>query len=308
MVGTIATTNIPKIPGYDIIRKDDEVVENEDTMTALRKAVITSLETEVTTVQVAVIGDIHGTNKFIDGYEHILKNNNQVDKIIVMGDHFDPYDDISFDTMVWRYEFFTECMKTDDRIVSLLGNHDLARYVIWKDQTSRSEYNPKKVEKIRELITKNLPYSRLIFEYGNYLFSHAGVSDMWVNDIAKIRYGYKYKDLKKVGWEAEELCKLAEYYHFDYSGWGNNPFQNPTWIRPISLCECPYGDFDQVVGHTMVCKEDVRDFIFPSPDRIPVEAGGFWKVKMDNGKDLWFTDNDGKPEYLVLEILKTWED
>ena len=42
-------------------------------------------------MKVAVIGDIHGTTKFIDCYNNIQKNDTDVDKIIVLGDWFDPY-------------------------------------------------------------------------------------------------------------------------------------------------------------------------------------------------------------------------
>ena len=83
--------------------------------------------------KIAVIGDIHGTLKFIKGYEHILKHNDDVSKIVVLGDHFDPYGSVDFETMVERYNTFISCMKMDNRIVSILGKHyyPFFRYSTW---------------------------------------------------------------------------------------------------------------------------------------------------------------------------------
>lgn len=274
-----------------------------DTQTQLEKTDSSNVNTEVTCVEVAVIGDIHGTTKFIDGYEHILKNNNQVKKIVVMGDHFDPYDDIPLDTMVGRYKDFLGCMKNDNRIVSLLGNHDLAAYIIKKDETSRTAFGRKSYETISSLIESNLENSRLMYKCGNYLFSHAGVSDVWVEKIAE-PISFDFEKLNKVGWNQDELTALVKFYPFDFSGYGNNPNQGPTWLRPYMLIKYPYGDYNQVVGHTMVCYEDNRKFLIEDFGYTTEMDGNFYKAKMENGKYVWFTDNAGDPEYLVLKIEK----
>ena len=269
------------------------------TETSMVNQAVKRVVVDTTVREVAVIGDIHGTTKFIDGYNHILKHNNHVEKIIVMGDHFDPYEDIPFDTMVERYEEFIDCMKHDDRIVSLLGNHDLSRYVIDGDQTSRTERFHVHINKLSELIESNLDESRLMFVWDNYLFSHAGVSENWVGSIAK-QAGFDFEKLQKKGWTVGELSEIARYSPLDYSGWGNNSYQGPTWIRPVMLARNPFGDYNQVVGHTMVCIEENRDFIFGGFEFEPEKVGDFYKVKMSNDRDLWFTDNEGKPEYLII--------
>ena len=257
---------------------------------------------DTTVKEVAVIGDIHGTTKFIDGYNHILKYNNHVDKIIVMGDHFDPYENISFDTMVGRYNEFIECMKSDDRIISILGNHDLSKYIIYDDVTNRSEKLQLHVTKLGKLIESNFDKSRLIYECNGYLFSHAGVSECWMNHVAVLE-GFNFEKLKKVGWTEDELYSIVRCSPLDFSGWGNNPFQGPTWIRPPMLVTYPYGNYNQVVGHTMICSEKIREFCFGDSDfNVEKCENGFYKVKMINDKDLWFVDNEGKSEYLVLSL------
>lgn len=273
----------------------------EDTQTQLEKIDSSNVNTDVTCVEVAVIGDIHGTKKFIEGYEHILKNNNQVKKIVVMGDHFDPYDNIPFDTMVGRYKDFLSCMKNDNRIVSILGNHDLSSYIIKKDKTSRTIFEKKPYEIISSLIESNLENSRIMYKCGNYLFSHAGVSEVWVEKIAE-PISFNFEKLNKVGWNADELTSLVNFYPFDFSGYGNDPNQGPTWLRPYMLINNPYGEYNQVVGHTMVCIENNRKFLIEDYGYKTETYGNFYKVKMKNGKYVWFSDNAGDSEYLVLEI------
>lgn len=275
----------PMVKGNDISEPKDKYdsVEFEENTSVIKQA-IPRLEIDETTEQVAVIGDIHGTTKFIDGYMDILKNNNHVSKIIVLGDHFDPYEDISVDVMIERYTEFLECMREDDRIISLIGNHDLATYIIESDCTNRTEHNFKNIEKISNIIRYGLDKSYLVYKYGNFLFSHAGVSSNWVNTIAD-QNGYSFNDILKLGWTEDELKKLCKYYEYDFSGYGNNKFQSPVWIRPEMLKQHPYGKFNQVVGHTRLAN-----------------GGNFPKERMVNQKYVWFSDNSGSSEYLLLDI------
>lgn len=131
-------------------------------------------------MRVCCIGDIHGTEKFLQCYNDILKNDNDCEKIIVFGDHFDPYKHITIEEMVEKYNEFIEICHEDSRVVSLLGNHDLSSYIIWRDKTNRTA---RFCRPIIEAIEPNLPDSYLCYKIGNYLFSHAGVSWVWFNSL-----------------------------------------------------------------------------------------------------------------------------
>ena len=217
-------------------------------------------------MKVCVIGDVHGTTKFLECYGKILKNDNDCDKIIVHGDHFDPYLDISIDTIIERYNKFIQISKEDTRIISLLGNHDLSYYIISGDKTSRtSVWNSRK---IRECILPNLSTSYLCYFINDYIFSHAGVSQDWMNTLS---IGNEHRILNNyIGWTESELERLTSFYPYDNSYYGDHPFQGPTWIRPTALINNPFGDFNQVVAHTRV--KEIN------------------KVKMSNDKDLWMID------------------
>lgn len=233
-------------------------------------------------MKVCCIGDIHGTDKFLKCYEDILKNDNDCEKIIVFGDHFDPYEDFTLDEMIEKYNKFIEISHQDDRIISLLGNHDLSYYIIQNDQTNRTAWRG--ANRITECIESNLENSYICYKIGDYLFSHAGVSAEWLERIDKFGTKKWSEDVlnNKKGWTPYELLQTVAWNDMDYSGYGNHPWQGCTWIRPYALIECAIDGYNQVVAHSRV-------------DEIK-------KILMDNGKDLWLIDTKGEPNYLTLEI------
>lgn len=235
-------------------------------------------------MKVAIIGDIHGTTKFLECYKNIQENDSDVEKIIVLGDWFDPYIDIDLDTMIERYNEFVKIWKSDDRIISILGNHDIAGYIIVNDSTNRTMRYGKGRQRITDVIEQNLSESYLTYKIGDYIFSHAGVSRDWLNDI-DIYDGCNYvNDIMncKKGWTEDELTDICTFYPYDFSESGIDKHQSCVWIRPQALYSCAIENYNQVVAHTRI-KE-------------------ITKVSLENGKDLWIVDDDRKPNYLLLNI------
>ena len=237
-------------------------------------------------MKVAVIGDIHGTTKFQECYKNILEIDSDVDKIIVLGDWFDPYINVDLDTMIERYNEFVKIWKSDDRIVSILGNHDIAGYINENDITKRTIRFGKMKQRITDAIVPNLSESYLTYKVGDYMFSHAGVSKYWLDEISQYKYnGCNYADdimTCKKGWKEYELCDICTYYPLDFSGDGTNKYQSCVWIRPQALYSCAIDGYNQVIAHSRVEK--------------------IVKAKLLNEKDVWLVDDGGKPNYLILNI------
>ena len=235
-------------------------------------------------MKVAVIGDIHGTTKFIECYKNIQKNDSDVDKIIVLGDWFDPYIDIDLDTMIERYKEFVKIWKSDDRIISILGNHDISGYIVSNDSTNRTIKFHKLRQKVTDIIEQNLSESYLTYKVGDYIFSHAGVSKDWLNDISQYSSCSYVDDIMncKKGWTEDELSDICIFYPYDFTRCGENSHQSCVWIRPNTLYDCAIDGYHQVIAHTRV--EEIT------------------KTKMKNGKDLWMVDDNQKPNYLILNI------
>ena len=233
--------------------------------------------------KVAAIGDIHGTTKFLECYKNIQENDVDVDKIIVLGDWFDPYCDIDLDVMIDRYNEFVKIWKSDNRIISILGNHDISGYITTNDSTNRTLRSPIFRQKITDVIEPNLSESYLTYKIGNYMFSHAGVSQEWLNDIQYPYHNYADDIMNcKKGWTEDELSDICMFYPYDWSGNGTDKHQSCVWIRPQALYGCAIEGYHQVVGHTRL--EEII------------------KVSLKNGNDLWIVDDDQKPNYLILNI------
>lgn len=234
-------------------------------------------------MKVCVIGDVHGTTKFLDCYEKIKSQDNDCQKIIVCGDWFDPYEPISIDKMTERFHQFKEYLHTDDRIINLLGNHDLESYIIC-GETNRTARSWRNHQTISREITSIIPDSYLIYKIGNWLFSHAGVSQAWLDRMSK--YSSELLSNKK-GWSVSDLDTLCCWYYGDYSKYGNCIYQGCTWIRPDALIKSLPDKYNQVVGHSQVYE------ICNLKDECPDGS-----VK----NDVWLVDNQRKPEYLTLNI------
>ena len=235
-------------------------------------------------MRVAVIGDVHGTTKWKECYKNIKEKDNDVSRIIVLGDWFDPYFPYSFEEMKNIYNEFIEDSKNDDRIISILGNHDLSGYIINDGGTNRTSFTNK--SSIAKLIKENLPNSYLVYKIGNYLFSHAGVSKTWyeMTFIPENNARDYELDLFKKGWTPDELIHLCYFNKKDTSLCGDSIYQSPIWIRPGSLMRDMLPGYNQVVGHTQV-KEIIN-----------------LKNYEELEYDLWLVDNQRKPEYLILNI------
>lgn len=212
-----------------------------------------------------VFGDIHGHNTWKD-----IIDKESPDKVVFLGDYFDSFNPSL--TSKIQLENYREIKKLKNKLgdscVILLGNHDF-HYI-----DEREKYSGFK------LGTFNLVHDELCEDYknniilpihimDNIIFSHAGVSKVWMNEIAKIKSLDEINNTPK------------ENFRFNFlGGWdpyGNSPTQSPIWIRPTALLNSKFSKYKQIVGHTH----------FKTP------------VEQDN---IWF--NDSLPDYYI-EILNS---
>ena len=109
----------------------------------------------------------------------------------------------------------------------------------------------------------------------NTIFSHAGVSRVW---------------LESVNCDIEDLNTLAPSALFGFTPdslfdcYGDSVTQPPTWIRPRALCKCNISGYDQVVGHTPVIHNIVN----------------MSKATKEN-RNIWLCDALGLSKYLLIE-------
>ena len=236
-------------------------------------------------MKIVVIGDIHGETI----WEKIVELHKDADKFIFLGDYWDSFY-VNPDVQKLNYlniqKFRDE--QYPGKVVTLLGNHDYhyiypVRYSGWKLETSFLS---------EKLLLQDFKDGKLKYAYkhDNILFSHAGITNYWLNEIAKCTLD-------------ELLEGDVQQKHFDWNSklgfdpYGNTISNSPIWVRPTSLMrDALKGDYIQVVGHTGMQSITNTDKLWFC-DTIPksyliIEEG---KFKIMNVKD----DAKGNTEALL---------
>ena len=240
-------------------------------------------------MKTVIISDIHGRSiwKLIAFVE-------QPNRIIFLGDYFDSFN-ISAAEQIYNFNeiinfketSFTNSGKPDQHkteVILLIGNHDYG-YFNGIDGTKTEGYQIRMAPSINQILEENKHHMQMAYQLDNFLFTHAGVSEVFMNDI----YG---KDGWKIENAAANLNDLFKYkpqsFMFnprDLMGMGDNKHQSPIWIRPRSLMAANKNikkQVIQIVGHT---PQDKIDFLGKS-----------------TGNRYYFTDTqETSAEYLIIE-------
>ncbi len=217
-----------------------------------------------------ILGDIHGRTIWQD----IITKENP-DKIIFLGDYVSTHDDITSEQQCSNLEDILNYKKDNiDKVILLRGNHDDQHLGYYWAQCSG--FDKKVSEYLISVKNTFLDLTKWVHIENNVVYSHAGISKVWLNNVAKIDDVTKINDL-----EPSEIFGFWPDSPLDYSGYSTT--QPPTWIRPSSLATCNITDYDQVVGHTPVFKIV----------NIYKECKG--------KRNIWLCDSLDNKEYLLIE-------
>lgn len=240
-------------------------------------------------MKILVIPDIHQTEHYKKPLKELYDS---VDKVIFLGDYFDFHDPEGVVDTSKAIENFNDICKlakdNPDKVDALIGNHD--DEYITDDMTNTYQYHNETL--IGKAILSNLDVLKVAVMYDDWLFSHAGVSDvfLYLNGLATNNNG---KFIPIEGYVEELNKKLHRdgadflvYSRFDISHYGDDKTQTPTWIRPNSLLSnCAHNK--QVVGHTAVGSGRKKPAFFEY-----------------RGNKVIFLDTDTKDQYFVFDTEK----
>ena len=225
-------------------------------------------------MKTVVIGDTHCHTS----WKKVLEQNQDADKVIFLGDYYD-----TFDTALRAKadDNFNEILdlkrKEPDKYVILLGNHDYHYLLNSSDErysgfSNDSCYSANKI--LRKAVEEDL--LQVLYIQDKIIFSHAGVSKCWLNEVAGL------KNLDEVTIDKMLNYPYALSFNFikGYSPYGDTISQSPIWIRPNSLIKDKLDGFDQIVGHT--------------PSKCPICCN------FDDANKIWIVDT--MPNY-YLQII-----
>jgi hypothetical protein len=148
---------------------------------------------------------------------------------------------------------------------------------------------------ITQVLEENRHHLQMAYGFGEYLFTHAGVSPVFMDET----FGENDWTKENVVVDLNELWKYKpkafEFNGLDSSG--DNACQTPIWIRPRSLMSINKRhakglrkDYIQIVGHTQMRKLDIED-----------------NDKFTGGRYYFIDTMETTGQYLVIEdgVLKT---
>lgn len=226
-----------------------------------------------------VIGDIHGKTIWKD----II--NQEFDKVIFLGDYVTTHEDISEEQQLQNLEDILEYKERNyDKVILLRGNHDIDS--LGYSWARCSGHNDELISYMsrEEFRERFLNLTQWIYIHDNIVFSHAGISEVWLKEVANLDSITEINNLKPsriFGFWADRV----------YDIYGTSPTQPPTWIRPTTLAKCVIKGYTQVVGHTQV--------------KNIVNA----KQSVKGKQDLWLCDALDVKQYLIIDdgnfIIKT---
>ena len=144
-------------------------------------------------MKVLVIPDIH-SRKF--WRQAIANNIDKVDKIIFLGDYLDPYpeeikntpelmeckDFYDSENLLKMLEDIISLKRNEpDKYILLTGNHTDS--YIWPKFNAATRTDYKNWEKYHKFFSENLEHFNLVWIENDVIFSHAGISEGWANQV-----------------------------------------------------------------------------------------------------------------------------
>jgi len=232
-------------------------------------------------MKLLIIPDLHG-RKF---WRQTISNN-EVDKIIFLGDYLDPYgDEIEENSELMECEYFGDAKNLlnmlydivslkknePDKYILLTGNHTDS--YIWSKFNAASRTDYKNWEKYHKFFSQNLEYFNLVWIENDVTFSHAGISEGWKNErfnselsILDLAKNLSSKNIKEF-----PIVWINALSDISYRRWGDMPYGSCEWADIMEHIDhyqseveekiVPLGDNEiyQVFGHTQLQKPLITD-------------------------------------------------
>ncbi len=195
-------------------------------------------------MKIIAIGDIHGRNawKKIDI--------GAFDKVVFIGDYVDSRTISEQDIINNLKEIIALKKAMPDKIVLLLGNHDV-HYLFYPD-FPQNGFMKNSQEALTELFVANKDLFQVAYQVKNYLFTHAGVSKTWYGENIKY-FGSNPISLADIlnDMYLDEKAREVLFQASHLRG-GKDPSGGIIWADKSETDDDYLFGYHQIVGHTKV--------------------------------------------------------
>jgi hypothetical protein len=190
------------------------------------------------------IGDVHGQDLWRDVVEAHPEC-----RIVFLGDYLDPFFYMPKERLLGNLREIIDFKRSrPEDTVLLLGNHDL--HYFCEEASPASRFDAGIVGEASSLFLDNLDLFQYAFQDGEYLFTHAGVSQLWFD------YDFCGDASRSV---AEQLNnpaadQVAALHRVGYARGGRTCDTGGIFWADKSELEEPLRCFTQIVGHNRVAE------------------------------------------------------
>jgi hypothetical protein len=238
-------------------------------------------------MRTVVIGDTHGRSNW-----KLAIHQEKPDRVIFIGDYFDSFE-LSGVEQIDNFKQIIQYKEDNPQVevVMLIGNHD-HHYFPEVGYTGTSGYQSGIAPSITQVVDENRHHLQMAYGFGDYLFTHAGVSPVWMDKV----FGPDDWSKENIVVDINEMFRYKPRA-FDFTGLepsGDNAIQTPIWIRPRSLMSANKKhlkglkkDYIQIVGHTQMRRLDLDG-----------------SDKFTGGRYYFIDTMDTSGQYLVIEDNK----
>lgn len=196
-------------------------------------------------MKIIALGDTHGRSL----WKEIVSKHADADKIVFIGDYFDTHGGgYSANRQIENFKDIIAFKKANmDKVVLLLGNHDFHYLSDVGEQYSGFQWHYR--QDINDVLQPAVDEGliQMSFVYDKYVFTHAGVTKTWVKNS-----GVDVDNLQESINELfkKDISKFKFTVGPNFSNYGDDITQPPTWVRPESLLVDILDGKICVVGHT----------------------------------------------------------
>lgn len=209
-------------------------------------------------MKTVVLGDTHGRSN----WKLAIHQEEPIDRLIFIGDYFDSFD-IPGVEQIDNFKNIIQYKNNNPQVevVMLIGNHDY-HYFPEIGYNGTSGYQRGIAPSITQVIEENRHHLQMAYGFDKYLFTHAGVSPVFMDQV----FGADDWSKENIVVDLNEMFRFKPKA-FEFNGldaYGDNSTQTPIWIRPRSLMSSNKKhekglkkDYIQVVGHTAMRRIDL---------------------------------------------------
>lgn len=196
-------------------------------------------------MKILAVGDIHGR----DAWKEIMGT--PADHIVFVGDYVDPHRYIpDWGVVVNFKEIIKFKQQHPDRVTLLLGNHDI-QYMYYPDHRC-SGYRRDLQPIFGELYQQNHTLFKIAWQYENYLFTHAGVSQGWYSRHQATIQEFDAENLAATLNAIYRSTHQEILFEVNKVRGGDFPHGGPTWADKSETEHDFLPGYHQVVGHSRV--------------------------------------------------------